>query len=357
MDGHNLARAYRDHLSDFPTWEQKDHAKEWVLLAENMGVHLSIDETSIGGYVYTILSRKDTKGKKKVIAIIRGVKSSVVSKKLLEIPEELRKKAIDASMDFSDSMKLIVKTVFPQAVISLDRFHVIQDLINHMMETYTDVRKRLEVEEKHERAAYYKKVDACVKNRKRYRKNNPKNYKGKKRGRKPKYRKSDFKPSRMENGESRRDFLRRCFKTLKQNPDKWSDEQQKRMQILFKAYPEIKEAYDLKEEFRTLYWSKKTNPEYKDKEIPVEERSALKEKVREKLHTWYDNVNASKCPGMKSFKRTIKEREEDLLNYYTTFVTNAHSESLNSGIKALRTEVKGVSDMPFFFFRVCKIYG
>lgn len=46
-----------------------------------------------------------------------------------------------------------------------------------MMETYTDVRKRLEVEEKHERAAYYKKVDACVKNRKRYRKKNPKNYK------------------------------------------------------------------------------------------------------------------------------------------------------------------------------------
>lgn len=357
MDGHYLARAYRDHLSDFPAWEQKDYAKEWVLLAENMGVHLSIDETSIGGYVYTILSRKDAKGKKKVIAIIRGVKSSVVSKKLLEIPEELRKKVIDASMDFSDSMKLIVKTVFPQAVISLDRFHVIQDLINHMMETYTDVRKRLEVEEKHERAAYYKKVDACAKNRKRYRKNNPKNYKGKKRGRKPKYRKSDFKPSRMESGESKRDFLRRCFKTLKQNPDKWSDEQQKRMQILFNAYPEIKEAYDLKEEFRTLYWSKKTNLEYKDKEIPVEERNAIKEKVREKLHTWYDHVNASKCPGMKSFKRTIKEREEDLLNYYTTFVTNAHSESLNSGIKALRTEVKGVSDLPFFFFRVCKIFG
>ena len=127
--------------------------------------------------------------------------------------------------------------------------------------------------------------------------------------------------------------------------------------LLFNAYPEIKEAYDLKEEFRTLYWSKKTNLEYKDKEIPVEERNAIKEKVREKLHTWYDHVNASKCPGMKSFKRTIKEREEDLLNYYTTFVTNAHSESLNSGIKALRTEVKGVSDLPFIFFRVCKIFG
>lgn len=357
MDGRYLHRAYKDHLSDYQTWEQKDHAKEWILLAENMGLHLSIDETSIGGYVYTILSRKDTNGKKTVIAIIKGVKSAEVSRKLLEIPEEQRKKVIDASMDFSNSMKLIVKTVFPQATISLDRFHVIQDLINHMMDTYTDVRRRLEVEEKHERAAYCKKVDACAKRRKSYRKNNPKNYKGKKRGRKAKYRKSDFKPSVMENGESKRDFLRRCLKTLKQNPDKWSDEQQRRMQILFRAYPEIKDAYNLKEEFRNLYWGKRTNPEYKDKVLSPEERNVIKEKVREKLHTWYDHVNASKCPGMKAFKRTVKQREEDMLNYYETFVTNANAESLNSGIKALRTEVKGVSDLPFFFFRVCKIFG
>ena len=60
---------------------------------------------------------------------------------------------------------------------------------------------------------------------------------------------------------------------------------------------------------------------------------------------------------MKAFKRTVKQREEDLLNYYETFVTNANAESLNSGIKDLRAEVKGVSDLPFFFFRVCKIFG
>jgi len=357
MDGRYLSRAYRDHLSDFHEWEQKEHAKEWILLPENMGLHLSIDETSIGGYVYTIVSRKDTKGKKTVIAIIKGVKSSVVVAKLLELPEDKRKAVIDASMDFSDSMKLIVKAAFPQAVISLDRFHVVQDLINHMMETYTDVRRKLEVEEKHERAAYYKKVDACAKKRKYYRKKNPKSYKGRKRGRKPKYRKSSFKPSRMPNGESKRDFLRRCFKTLKQNPDKWSDEQQGRMNTLFLTYPEIKEAFDLKEEFRKLYWSKRTNPEYKDKVLSSEEKNTIKETVRGNLHKWYDNVNTSKCPGMKTFKRTIKEREEDLLGYYETFVTNANAESLNSGIKALRTEVKGVSDLPFFFYRVYKIFG
>ena len=86
-------------------------------------------------------------------------------------------------------------------------------------------------------------------------------------------------------------------------------------------------------------------------------RNALKETVRENLHMWYDHVKKSKSPGMKTFMRTIKEREEDLINYYETFVTNASAESLNSGIKGFRAELHGISNLPFFFYRVCKIYG
>ena len=79
--------------------------------------------------------------------------------------------------------------------------------------------------------------------------------------------------------------------------------------------------------------------------------------VRENLHVWFDHVKKSKSPGMKTFMRTVKEREEDLLNYYETFVTNASAESLNSGIKGFRAELHGISNLPFFFYRVCKIYG
>ena len=141
------------------------------------------------------------------------------------------------------------------------------------------------------------------------------------------------------------------------SPDKWSDEQWERMNILFDEFLELKEAFDLKEEFRKLYWSKRDKEEDKDKLPAPEERNALKETVRENLHVWYDHVKKSKSPGMKTFMRTIKEREEDLLNYYETFVTNASAESLNSGIKGFRAELHGISNLPFFFYRVCKIYG
>jgi hypothetical protein len=35
----------------------------------------------------------------------------------------------------------------------------------------------------------------------------------------------------------------------------------------------------------------------------------------------------------------------------------ASAESLNSGIKGFRAELHDISNLPFFFYRVCKIFG
>ena len=362
VSGDYLCQIYKEQLSDYGAWEQKDHAREWILLAKNLGLHLSIDECMYCGELYTFVSNKDAHGGRgAVIAIIRGVKAKTVLKWLRKLPDDARNAVIDISMDFSDSMKLIARSAFPNARISIDRFHVMQDLTDHLMAVFAEVRKNLQAQIKHERAAWYKIVEQHAKRRKKYREKrkntNPKRRKGRKRGRKIVYRKKDFVPSRMKNGETKPDFLRRSFHTLRQNPDKWSDEQKERMQMLFEEFPELKEAFDLKEEFRKLYWSKRDNEKLKDVMPSQEQRNALKEEVRVNLHAWYGHVKASSCKEIKTFMKTVKEREEDLLGYYDTFVTNASAESLNSKIKGFRTELHGVSSLPFFFYRVCKIFG
>lgn len=63
VDGRNLERAYKDWLSDFHEWEQLDHAEEWMLLPDNIGISMSIDETSLNGELYTILTNKAGHGK------------------------------------------------------------------------------------------------------------------------------------------------------------------------------------------------------------------------------------------------------------------------------------------------------
>ena len=47
IDGSQLERHYKEHLSDYREWDQLDHADKWLLIPENMGTHLSIDETSL----------------------------------------------------------------------------------------------------------------------------------------------------------------------------------------------------------------------------------------------------------------------------------------------------------------------
>jgi transposase len=43
----NLQRHYKDYLSDFKQWNQKSHAKYWLLFPENLDERLSLDEPAV----------------------------------------------------------------------------------------------------------------------------------------------------------------------------------------------------------------------------------------------------------------------------------------------------------------------
>ena len=47
IDGDELERSYKHHLSDYAEWEQRDHASNWMMIEDNLGENLSIDETML----------------------------------------------------------------------------------------------------------------------------------------------------------------------------------------------------------------------------------------------------------------------------------------------------------------------
>ncbi|MCQ8757630.1 transposase, partial [Escherichia coli] len=112
--------------SGFKDWKQRGHAKKWLLYPENLGSHLSIDETSLShGELYTILTNKSAKGGRgSIVAIVAGTKAEAVIEVLRKIPEPLRKKVSEITLDMAGSMSLIAKRCFPRAVRVTDRFHV-----------------------------------------------------------------------------------------------------------------------------------------------------------------------------------------------------------------------------------------
>ena len=95
-------------ISDYRSWDQLDHADEYILYPENFGADMSLDETCLSnGDVYTILTNKDAHGGRGALAaMIRGVASDTVSAILRKVPLRRRLKVKTVTTDLSSAMML-----------------------------------------------------------------------------------------------------------------------------------------------------------------------------------------------------------------------------------------------------------
>ena len=177
--------------------------------------------------------------------------------------------------------------------------------------------------------------------RKAYRKRHPKKYKGRKRGRKPLRLNARYTPEVLSNGDTKVELLTRSRGLLLISPDKWSESQKERARLVFEHYPRIKKGYGIVSSLRALF---------RDHDL---DKDAAKGKIKD----WYSKVSECTLREIKGARDTIREREDEVLNYFNKFVTNASAESFNSKIKAFRSQLRGVADMPFFMYRLSRIFG
>lgn len=218
IDGHQLERQYKEHLSDYREWEDEDgsHAEEYLVFPENVGPHLSIDETSLSdGELYTIVTNKDAHGRKgAIVAIVAGTKSETVYTALWKIDKELREKVEEITLDLSSSMKTIAIMAFPKATKVIDRFHV-QKLA---LDAVQELRIKFRWDAMDRENAMKREAKA----------------KG-----------EDFKPEIFSNGDTEKQLLIRSRYLLFKARKFWTESQQKRAQILFSRYPDLETAYKL----------------------------------------------------------------------------------------------------------------
>ena len=342
IDGDELERAYKNHLSDYGVWEQREHASDHILMPDNVGEKLSIDETALQEDLFTILSNKDGHCRQgSIVAMVRGTKAEDVIKVLMEIPEEVRAAVKEVTMDLSSSMRAIVSTVFPNATIVLDCFHILKRGNDAIEEIRLKAKRDAQVEIRRLEREHRERQKRNAKQRKYYKKRHPRKLGEVKRGRKPKRKNERFKAPTYSNGDTKIELLTRSKRALTQSRDKWSEKTAERMRILFEEEPRLKEAYTIVNQLRTIFRCK----------------NATREEAREKLHEWYKAATNCSLREIKSARDAIKSREEEVLNYFINHSTNAGAESLNSKIKSFRAGLRGVSDLPFFMYRLYKIFG
>lgn len=341
-EGDELERAYKQYLSEYSEWGQREHSSDWILKEENIGERLSIDETSLQEDLFTILSNKDGHGRRKsIVAMVRGTKAADVVGILMRIPAESRLSVKEVTMDLSETMRTIVETAFPNAMIVLDCFHILKRCNDAIEEERLRFKRDAQVDLRRQERKFKERQRRNAEHRRWYRKTHPKTYHGKVRGPKPARGNGKIRPEVLANGDTVIELLSRTKYSLTQSREKWSARQTERMELLFALYPKLGESYAIVNKLRSIFRSK----------------TLTVDTARSKLHEWYKTVANCTTREVKSARDAIRCREDNVLNYFVDRSTNASAESLNSKIKAFRAQLRGVSDLPFFMFRLSMIFG
>lgn len=311
IDGNLFERQYKDHLSGYAHWSELAHADKWLIYPQNIGRSICIDETSLSnGELYTIVTNRVARCKKgSIIAIVSGVKAEDVISALKHIPEELREGVEEITLDMSNSMRKIAKCSFPKAIRVVDRFHLQQMACDAIQQMRIDLRWD----------AIQEETDAMED---------------------AKWTGKPYQPFVFANGDTKKQLLVRSRYLLFKSPEKWSNSQKVRAQILFAQYPELKKAYSLTHSLRIIFNKRHT-----------------KDSARLSLARWYNNVAESEFKSFNTIAATINEHYDEILNFFVSRATNAYAESFNAKIKSFRSQLRGVVDVKFFLFRLCNLFA
>ena len=194
IDGHTFEKQYKETLSDFRHWDQLEHADEWLLFPENIGPRLAIDESSLSnGELYTFVTNREAHTREQsLIAVVAGTKSEDVIAVLQRIGKQQCNAVEEVTLDLSDSMRKIVRTVFPRASRVIDRFHI--------QKLACDAVQELRIKYRWE--AIQQANDEMEESRQR---------------------EKDYVPFRYSNGDTRKELLIRLRYLLFKSADKWTD--------------------------------------------------------------------------------------------------------------------------------------
>ncbi len=311
IDARKLQRHYKHQTSGYKTWPQLPHSKEYLIYPQNITEHLSIDEVSLSkGELYTFVTNKNTgkRNKKSVVAIINGTETKTIQAVLEKIPLAKRLIVKEVTLDMAPNIGLAVERCFPNSNKTIDRFHVVRLVMDAMQHLRVKLRwKAIEAE------------NIAIAQAKE--------------------RKEKYQPEILANGDTIKELLVRSRYLLYAHQEDWTDNQKRRAMILFEKYPLLKQAYNLTIEFRNIY------------------KNASKEKAQDHFLDWKHKVNELKIEEFNTVTNSLEHHLPNILNFFDKRNTNANAESFNSKIKAFRANLRGVTDVSFFLFRLEKLFA
>lgn len=310
MNSEVLRKQYKHKSSGFSTWPQKAHAESYLIYPENIGPKLSIDEVSLSkGELYTYVTNKDSKGRRgTLVASIKGTRSEDIIRVLGKIPLEKRKKVQEVTLDMAANMEYSTRMSFPEAMLTTDHFHVIRLAMEALQHTRVKYRwQELDLENKAIKEAREKGLK--------------------------------YVPRVLDNEDTPKQLLARSRYIVAKKQNEWTPSQKQRARLLFSLYPQLEASYKHVMSLRGIYL--------------LTDRS----EAAAKLNEWLERTKKLDIKEFRTVAHTISAKKETILNYFKNRSTNANAESFNAKIKLFRANLRGVKDIPFFLFRMQKLFA
>ena len=183
----------------------------------------------------------------------------------------------EVTLDMANNMQLATRMVFPNAYLVTDRFHVVKLILEALQ--HLRVRYRWEAIE-NENSAIKPAKEQGVK----------------------------YVPKIYPNGDTTRQLLARSRYILVKKPEKLTQSQKQRAQILFENYPDLHMAYKHTWEFRNIY----------------EQKSM--EKAKSKMLAWIEKTKQLKINEFNTAANSLNYHLETNLNFFILGSTNANAD-------------------------------
>lgn len=247
---------------------------------------LGLDEIALKkghkNYVVIVTGRLRD-GRVVVLAVLADRKKKTVKAFLKGIPKRLKRTIHTVCTDMYEGYVKAVKEVLGTAMVVVDRFHVAKN--------YRECADKL--------------------------------------------RKQEMRRLKEELSEEEYKELKGAMWVFRKKPEELEPEEKEVLERLFEYSPELKQAYQFREELTEIF-----------------ETDQTKDEATEAIENWKERVQESGLTCFKSFITTLENWIDEITNYFVRRSNSGFVEGLNNKIKVLKRRCYGIQNTTHLFQRL-----
>ena len=346
MSSKKLFRWYKDVLSGYKSPGHQSHLQKTrasrspgkpsakspvspdlkipILNEKNMGSTICIDEKNINGDCYTIVSNPETN---KIVLMVNTLRASQIVHILRSnISQEARFAVACVTRDMASNYDWVARELFPNAYQVADKFHVVKNIIDQVQGVRIRYRQELlrKQRELEEASRKQPKLQPDPKIQRELK---------------------DLKKE-LTNEDSMLQLLQRSKGLLHKLPNEHTASQKLRAQLLFRLFPDIKEAYKFSVALRKWYQRPMRNG------TSITPSRHLLERKKKVLLEIITHHLSSSCEEVKNIAHFMVKHIGEICNYFLGYKTNASAEALNQNLQRFIAINYGARNRDFFLYRI-----